>query len=93
MVHFLSIDVPGSNWKSEEQGLMQGLSILPSPGGPVLAWNSLQRSRWNAGSWTKVEPISLTATLMPESLRKKKGRMGAIWCPEGDTGILWAAHL
>lgn len=41
----------------------------------------------DAGPWTKLEPISLTATLMSGSLRKEKDRAG------GDTGHLWAAYL
>lgn len=41
----------------------------------------------DAGPWTKLEPISLTATLLSGSLRKEKDRAG------GDTGHLWAAYL
>lgn len=51
---------------------------------------SMQRRGWCSELWTRLEPISLTATLMPGNLRKDRGRMGAHWCLEGDP---WAAYL
>ena len=48
---------------------------------------SAEGSRWNDGPCTKLEPIALTATLMPGSLRKEKDRT------EGDPGHPWAVSL
>lgn len=84
----------GGNWKNRlrNRDLFKGLQPSPPLEAQWVLRTQCRGIRCCSDRWTRLEPISLTTTLMPGNLRKDRGRVRASWCLEGDPGHLWAAY-